>query len=72
MSENGDMNTGDTTSFDSAVRFLEQSNIKFCYQSTLSGFTKITTSQGTAQQVETVRDLDTDFVTMSLRYNPYE
>jgi len=72
MSENGDMNTGDTTSFNSAVKFLEQSNIKFGYATTLSGFTKITTSQGDGQQLEVKRDLDTDFVTILLGYNPYE
>ena len=72
MSENGDMNSGGTTSFDSAVRFLEQSDVKFGYQSTLSGFTKITTSQGTGRQLEAKRDLDTDFITLLIAYNPYE
>jgi len=71
MSENGDMNDGDTVTFDSAVKFLEQSGIKFGYTSTLGGFVKITTTDGTAQQIETVRDLATDFVTMLLAYNPY-
>jgi len=70
MSENGDMNNGATT-FDSAVKFLEQAGVKFGYQSTLSGFTKITTSQGTGQQAETIRDLDSDFLTMLIRFNPY-
>ena len=71
MSENGDMNNGATVAFDSAVKFLEQANIKFGYQSTLSGFVKITTSQGTGQQIETKRDLDTDFLTILLAFNPY-
>lgn len=71
MSENGDMNDGDTVAFDTSVKFLEQGNIKFGYTSTLSGFTKITTSQGTGQQAETRRNLDTDFLTVLIRYNPY-
>lgn len=71
MSENGDMNNGDKTSFDSAVKFLEQADVRFGYQSTLDGFKKITTSQGTGQQAETRRDLDTDFLEILIRYNPY-
>jgi len=71
MSENGDMNDEDTTSFDSAVKFLEQAGVRFGYQSILDGFKKITTSQGTGQQLETVRDLDTDFITVLIGFNPY-
>ena len=71
MSENGDMNSGNTVAFDSAIKFLEQSDIKFVYTSTLNIFTKITASQGTAQQMETKRDLDTDFLTLIIVYNPY-
>ncbi len=71
MSENGDMNDGDTVAFDSAVKFLEQSNLKFGLQTTLSGFTKITTTDGTGQQIKTIRNLDTDFLTILLAYNPY-
>ena len=71
MSENGDMNAGDTTAFDSAVKFLQQDNVRFGYQITLDPYTKITTSQGTGQQTEVVRSLDTDFLTMLISYNPY-
>ena len=74
MSENGSMNAGGTPAtiaFDSAVKFLEQSNVRFGYQTTLDGFKKITTIQGTGQQLETVRDLATDFITMTIAYNPY-
>ncbi len=71
MSENGDMNDGDTVAFDSAVKFLEQANVRFGHQSTLDPYTKITTSQGTGQQTEVIRDLDTDFITMLISYNPY-
>ena len=71
MSENGDMNDGDTVVFDSAVKFLEQGNVRFGYQVTLDPYTEITTSQGTGQQAEVVRDLDTDFLAMLIQYNPY-
>ncbi len=71
MSENGDMNALDTILFDSAVKFMEQANVRFGLQTTLDPYTKITTSQGTGQQTEVVRSLDTDFLTMLISYNPY-
>ena len=71
MSENGDMNNGDTVAFESAIKFLEQANIRFGFQTTLDGFTKITTNHGTGQQAEAKRNLETDFITIVLRYNPY-
>jgi len=69
MSQNGNMNGG-ATSFNSAVRFLEQ-NVHFGYQSTLDIFERIITPQGNGFQVETVRNLDTDFLTIKLGYDPY-
>ena len=71
MSENGDMNDGDTISFESAVKFLKIKNVKFPYTSDIDGFTKVTVEDGTGQQEVTVRDLRTDFVEMELMFNPY-
>ena len=68
-SQNGTMN-GASTSFDTGIRFLEQS-VKFGYQSTLDIFERIITPQGDGFQVETVRNLDTDFLTIKLGYDPY-
>ena len=71
MSENGDMNDGDTTTFDSAVKFLKQKNIKIPYESDLDGFKKITVTDGTGQQGKVTRDLNTDFLTIELMFDPY-
>ena len=71
MAEDATLNNSAET-FDSVVKFLEQSNVKFGIQTTVDGFTKITTSQGNGRQIETKRDLDSDFLTITLGYDPYE
>lgn len=69
MSQSGNMNAA-ATSFNSAVRFLEQS-VTFGYQSTLDIFERVITPRGDGFQVETIRNLDTDFLTIKLGYDPY-
>lgn len=68
-SQNGTMN-GAATSFNSAIRFMEQT-VKFGYQSTLDIFERIITDQGNGFQLETKRNLDTDMLTIKLGYDPY-
>jgi hypothetical protein len=68
-SQNGEMN-GAATSFNSAIRFMEQT-VKFGHQSTLDIFDRIITTQGNGFQLETKRNLDTDFLTIKLGYDPY-
>ena len=61
---------GVATTFNSAVRFMEAS-AKFGYQSTLDIFERIITDEGDGFQIETTRNLDTDFLTIKLGYDPY-
>jgi len=68
-SRNGNMN-GAATTFDSAIRFLEQS-VSFGYQNTLDVFERIITEDGSGFQLETTRNLDTDFLTIKLGFDPY-
>jgi len=69
-SQNGNMNAG-AVNFDSCIKFLEHSNIKFGFQSDLDPYRKITTNFGDGQIIDAERDLDTDFLTIKIGYDPY-
>jgi len=71
MSENLNVNGSDTTA-DSVAYFLEQEGVKFHYPNAIPWYNKVTGSLGDAKILSMTRDLDSDFVTFKLGYNPYE
>jgi hypothetical protein len=71
MSENANINGSDTTA-DSTEPFLIQDNVRFHYSSAIDGFTKMVSSVGNGRIKSMLRDLETDFITFTLLFDPYE
>lgn len=71
MSENATLNAVATT-MNSAIRFLQQENVRFFYSTAINPFTMITTSLTGAAPIEIKRDLETDYITLILGFDPYK
>jgi len=71
MSENATLNAVATTLL-SSIRFLEQDNVHFFYSTAIDPYTMITTQLTGGAPIEIQRDLETDFVTLILGYDPYK
>lgn len=71
MSENANINGSDVT-VDSVEPFLEQDGVKFPYATAIPWYNEITSSVGAGKILTMSRELDSDFITFKLSYNPYE
>ena len=71
MSENATINSVATV-MQSAVRFLEQPNINFYYATAIDPFTMITATLTGGAPVEIRRSLETDFIEMTIGFDPYK
>ena len=71
MAEDATVNAGAVT-MDSAIRFLEQANVRFFYATAIDPFTLITAQLTGAAPIEIRRDLETDFVEFILGFDPYK
>ena len=71
MSENANINGSDVT-VDSVEPFLEQDGVKFPYATAIPWYNEITSSIGAGKILTMSRELDSDFITFKLSYNPYE
>ena len=71
MAEDATVNAGAVT-MDSSVRFLEQAGINFFYSTAIDPFTLIQSSLTGAAPIEISRNLDTDYVSINISYDPYK
>ena len=71
MSENATVNSVATT-LQSSVRFLEQPGIRFFYATAIDPFTMITAQLTGGAPIEIRRSLETDFVELTLGFDPYK
>jgi hypothetical protein len=71
MSENATINSVATT-MASAVRFLEQGDVRFYYATAIDPYTMINATLTGAAPIEIKRDLETDYVELVLSYDPYK
>ena len=71
MAEDATVNGGAET-MDSAIRFLEQSGIRFFYSTAIDPYTMITARLTGAAPISISRSLETDYVTLLLGYDPYK
>ena len=72
MSENATINSSTAIAIDSSIRFLEQGNVKFFYSTAIDPYTAITSTLTGGAPIEIRRDLETDYITMILGYDPYK
>jgi len=71
MAEDATVNAGAVT-MDSAIRFLEQANVRFFYATAIDPFTLITATLTGGAPIEIRRSLETDFVELILGFDPYK
>ena len=71
MSENATVNAGGVT-MDSSIRFLQQANVSKFYLAAIDPYTMITASLTGAAPISISRNLETDFVTFTLGFDPYK
>ena len=71
MASDATMN-GTAVTMDSSIRFLQQEGVRFHYATAINPYTAMTTTLTGGAPVTIRRDLDTDWIEMTISYDPYK
>jgi len=63
---------GTSVTMDSSVRFLQQDGVRFFYSTAIDPYTQFNTTLTGGAPVNIRRDLDTDYIEITIGYDPYK